>query len=78
MKTSQIKSADVYDLITPSAERALQLNKAYTHIVRHQSYINGRDAVITPPENVLKEIDESVAPLAAENRLLNWDIRLNW
>jgi hypothetical protein len=78
VKTSQIKSADVYDLITPSAERALQLNKAYTHIVRHQSYINGRDAVITPPENVLKEIDESVAPLAAENRLLNWDIRLNW
>ena len=39
-----IANADVYTLITPSRERALKLNKAYTHIVRHQSYIHGRDA----------------------------------
>jgi hypothetical protein len=78
LKTNAVTQASVYELITPSRQRALDLNKAYTHIVRHQSYIFGRDASITPAHNVYREIDESVPPLATEHRLFGWDIRLNW
>jgi hypothetical protein len=78
LKNDEVAKASVYDLITPSAARALQLNKAYTHIVRHQSYILGRDATLTPLQNVYHEIDENVAPLSPEKRFFGWDIRLNW
>ena len=74
----KVKNADVFQLITPSKQRAYDLNKAYTQIVRTQSYIYGRDANITPTTNVHKIIDESVAPLKAEHRLDGWDIRLDW
>ncbi len=76
--TDKVKAADVYTLITPSHQRALQLNKAYTHIVRHQSYIYGRDATWNPAKNVFDTIDESEPPLAPEFRFYNWDIRLDW
>lgn len=75
---AKVKAADVYQLITPSKERALKLNKAYTHIVRHQSYIHGRDATWTPVKNVFHRIDESEPPLAQAYRFYDWDIRLNW
>ncbi|BFM11246.1 hypothetical protein R50072_13990 [Simiduia litorea] len=78
LKLAEIKQADVYQLITPSPERALQLNKAYTHLVRTQRFIFGRDANWLPAENVLKTVDESIAPLNAEHRVRGWDIRLNW
>lgn len=71
-------TADVYQLITPSKERALALNKAYANIVRHQSFIFGRDASWMPAQNVFDSIDESVPPLAPEFRFYNWDIRLDW
>ncbi|MET1254395.1 hypothetical protein [Aliikangiella maris] len=71
-----VKSADVYQLITPSKERALALNKAYTHIVRHQSFIFGRDATIYPVINVHKNVDESEPPLQKNSRLFGWDIRI--
>ncbi len=74
----KVKHADVFDLITPSKQRAYDLNKAYTQIVRTQSYIHGRDANIKSATNVHKTIDESVAPLKAEYRLDGWDIRLDW
>lgn len=74
----KVKNADVYQLITPSKQRAYDLNKAYSQIVRTQSFIHGRDANILPAVNVHKEIDESVAPLKFEHRLDGWDIRLNW
>ena len=74
----KVQAADVYQLITPSRERALQLNKAYTHIVRHQSYIYGRDATWLPAQNVFVNVDESEPPLAPEFRFYNWDIRLDW
>ncbi|MGJ3254764.1 MAG: hypothetical protein ACFE0K_00415, partial [Alcanivorax sp.] len=73
-----IADADVYTLITPSRERALKLNKAYTHIVRHQSYIHGRDATWLPAENVFTEVDESEPPLPAEFRFFQWDLRMDW
>jgi hypothetical protein len=74
----KIRKADVFELITPSKQRAYDLNKAYTHIVRTQSFIHGRDASILPAKNVHKTIDESVAPLKPEHRLEGWDIRLDW
>ncbi|MBL4823557.1 MAG: hypothetical protein JKX90_08575 [Colwellia sp.] len=74
----KVKKADVFELITPSKQRAYDLNKAYTHIVRTQSYIHGRDANIVSATNVHKKIDESVAPLKSEFRLNGWDIRLDW
>jgi hypothetical protein len=73
-----IANADVYTLITPSRERALKLNKAYTHIVRHQSYIHGRDATWLPARNVFTEVDESEPPLPAEFRFFQWDLRMDW
>ncbi len=64
----------VYELITPSAQRALTLNKAYQAIVKEQSYLFGRDVVIQPATNVYQQIDPSTPPLEAEYRY-QWDIR---
>ena len=74
----KVRNADVFQLITPSKSRANKLNKAYTHIVRSQSFIHGRDATITPAKNVHKSIDETIAPLQPEHRIDQWDIRLDW
>ena len=66
----------IYPLITPSKERAIALNKAYKLIVAEQSYIFGRDAILTPAKNVLKHVKETM-PLKEQHRY-SWDIRLNW
>ncbi|MEN8217524.1 MAG: hypothetical protein ABFS56_14370 [Pseudomonadota bacterium] len=52
---------DVSLLLWPSRERALQLNKAYRVIVEEQSFKEGRDASVSPPENVHRKVvdDES-------------------
>lgn len=71
------KAESVYDLITPSSRRALDLNKAYLTIVKEQSYLFGRDATITSAKNVLQNVDENQAPLAKEHRY-QWDMRLDW
>jgi hypothetical protein len=68
--------ASIYPLITPSKERALALNKAYKLIVAEQSYIFGRDAVLKPAKNVLKQVENTI-PLEEQHRY-SWDIRLNW
>lgn len=69
---------DVYALITPSPERAMQLNKAYKTIVEDQDYIYGRDAIMTPPENVHEFIDNENAETLPDERVFPYDIRLNW
>ena len=43
---------DVSRLIVPSAERALDLDRAYHAVVLAQSFVLGRDAVIEPMQNV--------------------------
>jgi len=48
---------DISYLLNPSVERALQLNKAYKVIVEEQSYIYGRDAHVSPLDNVHKELE---------------------
>ena len=67
----------VYELITPSSERALKLNKAYLSIVQEQSFIFGRDANLTSATNVFKQVDESQKPLPPEHHY-HWDMRLDW
>lgn len=75
---SKVESVDsLYALITPSARRALDLNKAYLTIVEEQSYLFGRDATLVEATNVLREVDDSQAPLKEESRFV-WDMRLDW
>lgn len=73
-----VAAADVYELITPTPERALALNKAYLSIVREQSYLRGRDAVIAPATNVYAEVDPETAPTLPPEHRYRWDIRLDW
>jgi len=69
---------DVYDLITPSKERALALNKAYRTIVQDQDFIYGKDAILTPPKNVYDKIDNEKTPTLPEERTFKWNILLDW
>lgn len=74
----KVIAADVYTLLAPSRRRALDLNKAYSHIVRHQSFIHGRDATWQPVSNVNESVDETTPSLESEYRFQGWDIRLDW
>jgi hypothetical protein len=74
----KVLGRDVYDLITPSRERALKLNKAYLSIVREQSFIRGRDANIEPMRNVYREVDPETAPTLPEDAIYDGEIRLDW
>ncbi len=79
LKRDKVADADVYELITPSRERALALNKAYKLIVEEQSYLYGRDATLKPAENVYRHINpDEVTPLKPEKRIDGYDIRLDW
>jgi hypothetical protein len=69
---------DVYSLIAPSRERALELNKAYRTIVAQQDYAYGRDATVRSPVNVYHEVDIETAPVLPVEKFFNWDIRLDW
>jgi hypothetical protein len=50
---------DISQLLFPSAQRALDLNRAYKVIVDAQRYIYGRDCVILRPQNVHEQIDDA-------------------
>jgi hypothetical protein len=69
---------DVYDLITPSRERALALNKAYRTIVEDQDFIYGKDPVLVPPKNVYDKIDNANSPTLPPERIYKWNILLEW
>ena len=43
---------DVSRLLLPSAERALDLDRAYRAVVDRQAFVRGRDAVLAPSPNV--------------------------
>jgi hypothetical protein len=47
---------DVSTLLIPSSTRALALDKAYWSIVREQSFVQGRDALLAPATRVLREV----------------------
>jgi hypothetical protein len=75
---AKVAAADVYELITPSVERALLLNKAYRTIVAEQDYLFGRDATVVPPRNVYDRVDPETAPTLGADAFFSWDIRLDW
>ena len=72
------KARDVYDLITPSRERALALNKAYRCIVEDQDFIHGKDSTISPPRNVYDKIDNDETPTLPDNRVFSYNLLLDW
>lgn len=79
LNASKVLAAeDVYELITPSRERALELNKAYRVLVEDQDYVYGRDATVTPPANVYERVDVETAPTLPAEKFFPWDIRLAW
>lgn len=79
MNTTAVDAApDVYALIVPSRERALQLNKAYRVLVEDQSFVFGRDATVTPPINVYNSVDPGSAPTLPPELQFKWDLRLAW
>jgi hypothetical protein len=71
-------AADVYDLIVPSPQRALALNKAYRVLVDAQEWIFGRDVFLAPPENVYRAVDPATAPTLPPQRSFAYDLRLDW
>jgi hypothetical protein len=71
---------DLAFLLTPSRERALQLNKAYMALVREQAFTKGRDTMIAPPANVLRKVENGSTGLQEAGRVyedgrlhLSWD-----
>lgn len=79
VNVEKVSSAkDVYTLITPTPERAQMLNKAYKLIVEEQDFILGRDATVSPPENVHEFINNEEAETLPEDKTYKYDIRLNW
>lgn len=78
LKRDEIETLEsIYELITPSPERALTLNKAYLAIVKEQSFLYGRDTSVKPAKNVFQDVDRETPPLKPEFRF-KWDIRLDW
>jgi hypothetical protein len=71
------RAKDVYDLVAPSPERALALNKAYRTIVDDQSFVYGRDAILMPPTNVYSSVDNR-SPNLPTKYTFKWDARLDW
>lgn len=77
-KATLITNTDVYTLITPSLERAHELNRAYLSLVKSQSFIHGRDVVLGAGKNIHRSVDpDKIAPLP-ENKHFQYDIRLQW
>lgn len=72
------KARNFARMATPSRERALQLNKAYRAIVQEQDFIFGRDATVTPPVRVLRQVDPQTSPTLPESRRYAWNIVLDW
>lgn len=66
---------DISMLLWPSTSRALQLNKVYWIIVQEQSFKEGRDSTITPPEYVHQTIENTKS--TAIETLLTGSLPLN-
>ncbi|MCA9676610.1 MAG: hypothetical protein KC464_16375, partial [Myxococcales bacterium] len=71
---------DLVGLLAPSRARALALDKAYLAVVREQSFVRGRDAVLAPATRVQRRVDDASTGLAAAGRVyrdgrshLRWD-----
>jgi hypothetical protein len=77
------QAADVYEMVTPSPERARLLNKAYRVLVEEQDlpergFNHGRDPTAVFPVNVFDDVDPETVPVLPPERQFKYDIRLNW
>lgn len=77
-KDAVAQAKDVYELITPSRQRALTLNKAYRTIVEDQDFIFGKEATVVPPSNVHQHIDNETTKTLPRERTYDWNILLDW
>ncbi len=79
LDTGKVRAArDVYELVMPSRQRALALNKAYKLIVEDQDFIYGRDAILRPPKQVYDRVDNVETLTLPLDKVYRWDIRLDW
>lgn len=60
--TRALLESDIEQLLLPSRERALILNKAYRVLVEEQSFVRGRDATVVPLANVHRELPAGEEP----------------
>lgn len=75
---AKVKSAkNIYELITPARDSALQMNKAYKVLVKTQDFIHGRDTHSAAVKNVHREITETTPALPYDKKY-NWDMRVDW
>ena len=69
LRASPDGPSDIRELILPSRQRALRLDKAYLDLVHTQDYIHGRDALPAPPLNVLRHVDAQTTGLDKAGRV---------
>ncbi|MFP4423336.1 MAG: hypothetical protein ACLFRG_22625 [Desulfococcaceae bacterium] len=77
---AQALHEDISLLLHPSPERAMMLNKVYKTIVEEQSYIEGREPILTKAEHVYEEItlaDEMTLIEEAVNPA-DWPDEIGW
>lgn len=71
--------SDLRALILPSRERALRLDKAYLALVRRQDFTRGRDAMLAPPANVHRVIENGATGLAERGKVyMDGRLQLDW
>ena len=69
--------ADLMTILRPGRDDLLALAKAYLVIVREQTYIRGRDPVVTPATHVHRRVDPE-QPGAAETVLRDGRLHVRW
>ena len=62
-----LAARDITDLVVPSRERALELNRAYMALVRTGDFALGRDTHLEPAQNVHREIEAVSTGLEASD-----------
>lgn len=70
---------DLTDLVYPSRERALDLNRAYMVLARDQRFDLGRDVQLGPARNVHSSIENAATGLVESKRVYtDGQLRLDW
>ncbi len=73
------KRRDIAQLILPSAQRALELDRAYRALVQSQRFDRGRDTLLGPVLNVHREIVNGSTELGTAGRVFgDGQLRLRW
>ena len=74
----KVKNAkNIYELITPTHESALKMNKSYRSLVKSQEFIYGREGNSEVVKNVHRQITESTPSLPLDKKY-DWNMRLDW